>query len=59
MVGTIKLIWIEGVLTDRGREVAGPGDTVYVDHFKAEEYVKSGKARYAGSATQERESRRS
>jgi len=47
MVGTIRLIWIDGVLTDNGKEVAGPGDPVYADHFKAEEWVRSGKARYA------------
>ena len=48
MVGTIKIIWVRGTLKDNGREVAGPGDTVLVDHLRAEEYVRSGQARYPG-----------
>ena len=42
MIGTHKIIWDQGVLTDKGKEVAGPGDSVLVDHFKAEEFVGSG-----------------
>lgn len=49
MIGTHKIIWDQGVLTDKGKEVAGPGDSVLVDHFKAEEFVGSGKAHYPGS----------
>ncbi len=48
MVGTIRIIWDgPGVLTDRGREVAGPGDPLIVDHFLAEQYVREGKAHYS------------
>lgn len=46
MVGTIRIIWDRGVLKDGNKEVAGPGDSVIVDHFKAEEHVRLGNAHY-------------
>lgn len=47
MAGTIRVIWDgPGVLTDKGREVAGPGDSLTVNHIKAEECVRDGKAHY-------------
>jgi hypothetical protein len=49
MIGSHKIIWDDGVLTDKGKEVAGPGDSVIVDHFKAEEFIQSGKAHSARS----------
>ncbi len=55
MIGTIRIVWDgPGVLVDRGREVAGPGDSLIVDHIKAEEYVRQGKAHYSRRQAQGR-----
>lgn len=44
MVGTVRLIWKKGVLTDKGKEVAGPGDSIIVDSATAERFIAEGKA---------------
>ena len=47
MVGTIKVIWDgPGVFKDGSKEVAGPGELLLVDHFKAEELVSKKLAHY-------------
>lgn len=44
MIGTIAMIWKDGVLYDNGRPVAGPGERIYVDSVTAERYLREGKA---------------
>jgi hypothetical protein len=47
MVGTIAIIWTDrGVLNDRGKVVASPGEKIFVDSVTAERFVKEGKAKY-------------
>lgn len=47
MVGTIRVIWDgPGVFKDGKTVVAGPGDSLLLDHFKAEELVAARKAHY-------------
>jgi hypothetical protein len=47
MVGVVAVIWLgPGVLMDKGKIVAGPGEKVYMDSLTAEAHVRSGKARY-------------
>ena len=47
MVGTIAIVWDgPGVLTDKGRVVAGPGERVYVDSLTADRFVREGRAHY-------------
>jgi hypothetical protein len=47
VVGTIRVIWDgPGVLKDGTRIVAGPGESILVDHFKAEELVGNKTAHY-------------
>lgn len=47
MIGTIRIVWDgPGVFKEGERIVAGPGDSLLVDHFKAEELVGQKKAHY-------------
>ena len=56
MVGTIALRWIDrGVLMERGRTVAGPGEVIYVDSVTAERYVSERKAEYVVRGSRKRE----
>lgn len=43
MIGTIKIVWNDdaGTLRDEhGKVLAGPGDSLYVDHLAAERFVE-------------------
>ena len=44
MIGTIRIRWKgRGVFKDgKGKIVAGPGDTLTVDHLEAERLMKTG-----------------
>lgn len=46
MIGTIAIIWKEGVLRDKGKIVAGPDEKIYVNLLQAERFVREGKAVY-------------
>jgi len=53
MIGVVAVIWDgerkasgNGILQDQGIPIAGPGDKVYTDHFKAEEWIAKGLAHY-------------
>ena len=56
MVGTLAIRWIDrGVLVERGRTVAGPGEVIYVDSVTAERYVSERKAEYVVRARRKSE----
>ena len=47
MTGCIPVKVVKGVVRDeRGKEIAGPGDTLHVDHLMAERLVGEGTAVY-------------
>jgi hypothetical protein len=47
MIGTITIVWKgPGVLKDKGKVVAGPGEKIYVDSITAEAHVRAGVAHY-------------
>jgi hypothetical protein len=47
MIGTVAIIWTDrGVLTERGKVVAGPDEKIFVDSITAERFIKEGKAKY-------------
>ena len=47
MIGTVAIIWTDrGVLTEKGKVVASPGEKIYVDSVTAERYIKDNKAKY-------------
>lgn len=47
MIGTVAIVWKgPGVLRDKAKVVAGPGEKIYVDSLTAEKHVSSGQAVY-------------